>query len=85
MNELEKEVRKIRKMKRIVTELHQAKPITKQSKLIDGAILAISNTIRRLEKEAEFPCEECSSVVKMGVCSGCKKRFINGKDKKDKA
>ncbi len=79
MIKLVKTVRKIRKFKRIMTELNQIIPYIKGNTNVDiikSAIGVIVKLQYRMEKDIETKCDECQSLVVVGKCTGCKKDWL---------
>lgn len=79
MKELKQKVMKVRKLRRLITELHQYKEYCKtlnQKEQVNGAIEMITSTVKAISKATEFLCKSCGCVVKLAKCSGCKKDYL---------
>ncbi len=83
MNRRDK-IYKAKRFKRLVTELHQIKPLVADAlgkELIDimpqfdTAIYDLEDGIKAIEKEIAFVCTNCGQLVLGMVCTGCQRRF----------
>ncbi len=80
---LKANVVKIKKYRRLVTELNQVIPRLNQHKDLQPEIAKLKtgiNSIKKLivkmEEAVEFNCVDCKSSVKNGKCDGCKRNYL---------
>lgn len=71
--------KKIRRLKRIETELNQLMPYFNTAIHINNIKIAINTlnlTQKKMSKDIEFECNICHNIVERGKCVGCKKNYL---------
>ena len=72
-------VSKLRKFKRLFTELHKLIPLLDNDqdiRKVKSVAVVIEELLQDAEKGLVFECEECHSKVESGRCLGCKKNYL---------